>query len=260
LTNCPALHCVDLLFPNYSTRCICLGSVTDYCVNLLFTVYSPVVFANSSVLLLFSEPALSDPIKSKAREQGRLAALRWAEKHGGTEYSDDSDEKKSMHPPGHFFEVLNVLFTSRILLQHPRLKTLLVHNCDTTGVTCDTQLSLAFSCFFDVVLSICCFCKLCVFQNVARPSQQQMCDDDRSDGEKTRRQRRGTRRPRHEHNENRGTTLSLFSCSSFHDICAVVVLQISKVYWLLFFKYAICIIVLLMICNLFLFFSNDIWV
>ena len=52
----------------------------------------------------------------------------------------DDDRTKSLHPPGHFFEVVNVLFRSKVLLRFPKVKTLLVHNCDTTGVSLDAQM------------------------------------------------------------------------------------------------------------------------
>jgi galactokinase/mevalonate kinase-like predicted kinase len=81
-----------------------------------------------------------DENKQKVREAGRRAILDWARASGeGSDYTDNLPVQR-FNPPGHFYEVPNLLRTGllgRILEHHPNLKWLMVHNIDTLGATVD---------------------------------------------------------------------------------------------------------------------------
>jgi hypothetical protein len=81
-----------------------------------------------------------DENKQKVREAGRRAILDWARASGeGSDYTDNLPVQR-FNPPGHFYEVPNLLRTGllgRILERHPNLKWLMVHNIDTLGATVD---------------------------------------------------------------------------------------------------------------------------
>ncbi len=79
---------------------------------------------------------LLDDNKQKVREAGRRAILEWARGAGeGADYSDNVPEQR-FNPPGHFYEVPNLLrngVLARMLDTHPTLRWLMVHNIDTLG-------------------------------------------------------------------------------------------------------------------------------
>jgi galactokinase/mevalonate kinase-like predicted kinase len=81
-----------------------------------------------------------DENQQKVRDAGRRAILEWAKASGeGSDYTDNLPVQR-FNPPGHFYEVPNLVRTGllgRILEQHPGLKWLLVHNIDTLGATVD---------------------------------------------------------------------------------------------------------------------------
>jgi galactokinase/mevalonate kinase-like predicted kinase len=81
-----------------------------------------------------------DENKQKVREAGRRAILEWARgQREGSDYTDNVPIQR-FNPPGHFYEVPNLLrngVLAQLLDQHPRLNWLLVHNIDTLGVTLD---------------------------------------------------------------------------------------------------------------------------
>ena len=81
-----------------------------------------------------------DENKQKVREAGRRAILDWARATGeGTDYTDNLPEQR-FNPPGHFYEVPNLLRNgtlSRLLDAQPQLKWLMVHNVDTLGADLD---------------------------------------------------------------------------------------------------------------------------
>lgn len=81
-----------------------------------------------------------DENKQKVREAGRRAILDWARSQGeGNDYRDNTPIQR-FNPPGHFYEVPNLLrngVLSEVLLRYPNLKWLMVHNIDTLGVTLD---------------------------------------------------------------------------------------------------------------------------
>ncbi len=81
-----------------------------------------------------------DENKQKVREAGRRAILEWAKSQGeGHDYTDNLPIQR-FNPPGHFYEVPNLLrngLLAKILMDFPDLKWLMVHNIDTLGATVD---------------------------------------------------------------------------------------------------------------------------
>jgi UTP--glucose-1-phosphate uridylyltransferase len=81
-----------------------------------------------------------DENKQKVREAGRRAILEWAKTQGeGNDYTDNLPIQR-FNPPGHFYEVPNLLrngVLARMIDQFPRLQWLLVHNIDTLGANLD---------------------------------------------------------------------------------------------------------------------------
>lgn len=81
-----------------------------------------------------------DENKQKVREAGRRAILDWAKSMGeGSDYTDNLPIQR-FNPPGHFYEVPNLLRNgslARLLTDFPNLQWLMVHNIDTLGATVD---------------------------------------------------------------------------------------------------------------------------
>ncbi|MBX6311938.1 MAG: UTP--glucose-1-phosphate uridylyltransferase, partial [Isosphaeraceae bacterium] len=81
-----------------------------------------------------------DENKQKVRDAARRAILDWARACGeGTDYTDNIPIQR-FNPPGHFYEVPNLLrngVLARLLAEHPRLTWLFVHNIDTLGADLD---------------------------------------------------------------------------------------------------------------------------
>jgi galactokinase/mevalonate kinase-like predicted kinase len=81
-----------------------------------------------------------DENKQKVREAGRRAILEWARAAGeGSDYTDNLPIQR-FTPPGHFYEVPNLLrngVLAGLLRAHPRLRWLMVHNIDTLGADLD---------------------------------------------------------------------------------------------------------------------------
>ncbi len=79
-----------------------------------------------------------DENKQKVRDAVRQAILGWARSQGeGSDYTDNVPIQR-FNPPGHFYEVPNLLrngLLARLLNQYPNLKWLLVHNIDTLGAS-----------------------------------------------------------------------------------------------------------------------------
>ncbi len=84
-----------------------------------------------------------DENQQKIREASRRAILEWARNQGeGRDYTDNLPIQR-FNPPGHFYEVPNLLrngLLGQILKQYPNLKWLMLHNIDTLGATLDTAL------------------------------------------------------------------------------------------------------------------------
>jgi hypothetical protein len=76
----------------------------------------------------------------RVRESARRAILEWARSQGeGSDYTDNLPIQR-FTPPGHFYEVPNLLrngLLGRLLVDYPRLQWLMVHNIDTLGATLD---------------------------------------------------------------------------------------------------------------------------
>lgn len=81
-----------------------------------------------------------DENKEKVREAGRRAILEWVRAVGeGSDYSDNVPIQR-FNPPGHFYEVPNLLrngVLAELLERQPQLRWLLVHNIDTLGTAVD---------------------------------------------------------------------------------------------------------------------------
>jgi galactokinase/mevalonate kinase-like predicted kinase len=79
-----------------------------------------------------------DENKQKVRDAARRAILDWARSQGeGSDYTDNVPIQR-FNPPGHFYEVPNLLrngLLAQLLEDHPNLNWLLVHNIDTLGTT-----------------------------------------------------------------------------------------------------------------------------
>jgi UTP--glucose-1-phosphate uridylyltransferase len=90
-----------------------------------------------------------DENKQKVRDASRRAILGWARAQGeGTDYTDNVPIQR-FNPPGHFYEVPNLLrngVLGHLLDEFPRLQWLMVHNIDTLGANLDPGvLGLAIS-------------------------------------------------------------------------------------------------------------------
>jgi galactokinase/mevalonate kinase-like predicted kinase len=81
-----------------------------------------------------------DENKQKVREASRRAILEWARSQGeGADYTDNVPIQR-FNPPGHFYEVPNLLrngVLARLIDEFPRLRWLMVHNIDTLGANLD---------------------------------------------------------------------------------------------------------------------------
>ena len=81
-----------------------------------------------------------DVQKQKVRDATRCALLEWARTAGeGTDYGDNLPVQR-LNPPGHWYEVSNLLrngVLARLLRDHPQLRTLMLHNIDTLGADID---------------------------------------------------------------------------------------------------------------------------
>ena len=81
-----------------------------------------------------------DENKQKVRDASRRAILEWAQAAGeGSDYVDNLPLQR-FHPPGHFYEVPNLLRNgtlARLLNDRPNLRWLMVHNIDTLGADVD---------------------------------------------------------------------------------------------------------------------------
>jgi galactokinase/mevalonate kinase-like predicted kinase len=81
-----------------------------------------------------------DENKQKVRDASRRAILEWARTQGeGTDYIDNVPIQR-FNPPGHFYEVPNLLkngVLAELLERYPNLRRLMVHNIDTLGANLD---------------------------------------------------------------------------------------------------------------------------
>lgn len=81
--------------------------------------------------------------KQRVRDSVRRALRKWARDRGeGADYRDNLPEQ-CLHPPGHWWEVANLVrgnVLSRLLREQPELDALLLANVDTLGVSLDPAL------------------------------------------------------------------------------------------------------------------------
>ena len=81
-----------------------------------------------------------DEQKQKVREATREALLDWARAAGeGSDYLDNMPIQR-FNPPGHWYEVANLLrngVLAKLLQENPALKTIMLHNIDTLGADLD---------------------------------------------------------------------------------------------------------------------------
>lgn len=81
-----------------------------------------------------------DENKEKVREAGRRAIQDWTRSKGeGSDYVDNVPIQR-FNPPGHFYEIPNLLrngVLARLLDESPNLRWLMVHNIDTLGADVD---------------------------------------------------------------------------------------------------------------------------
>ena len=84
-----------------------------------------------------------DEQQQKVRESLRAALLRWAESAGEAGEYRDNLPLQCLHPVGHFYEVPNMLRNgtlAALLRERPQLRTLMLHNIDTTGANLDPEI------------------------------------------------------------------------------------------------------------------------
>ncbi len=79
-----------------------------------------------------------DENKQKVRDASRRAIMDWCQATGeATDYVDNAPLQR-FHPPGHFYEVPNLIIggtLGKMLKDHPALEWLMVHNIDSLGAT-----------------------------------------------------------------------------------------------------------------------------
>jgi hypothetical protein len=81
--------------------------------------------------------------QQKVRDSARSALLQWAESAGEASDYTDNLPQQCLHPVGHWYEVPNLLRNGTLadlLEERPQLKTLVLHNIDTVGMTLDPLL------------------------------------------------------------------------------------------------------------------------
>lgn len=84
-----------------------------------------------------------DEQQQKVRESLRAALSNWAHSQGeGSDYTENLP-LQCLHPVGHFYELPNLFrngVLAQLLRERPNLKTLLLHNIDTCGVSVEPAL------------------------------------------------------------------------------------------------------------------------
>jgi UDP-N-acetylglucosamine pyrophosphorylase len=83
-----------------------------------------------------------DEQKQKVREAVRGALMEWARAKGeGSDYLDNVAPQR-FNPPGHWFEIPNLLrngVLAKLIENYPQLDTLVLHNIDTLGISLDPE-------------------------------------------------------------------------------------------------------------------------
>ena len=81
-----------------------------------------------------------DENKQKVRDDVRRTLIAWAQERGEASDYVDNVPLQCFQPPGHWYEVPNLLrngVLARLLAERPKLKYLMVHNIDTLGADVD---------------------------------------------------------------------------------------------------------------------------
>jgi hypothetical protein len=84
-----------------------------------------------------------DVQQQKVRDSLRAALLQWAVSAGEASDYTDNLPQQCLHPVGHWYEVPNLLrngVLADLLDERPQLRTLVLHNIDTVGMTVDPSL------------------------------------------------------------------------------------------------------------------------
>jgi hypothetical protein len=84
-----------------------------------------------------------DVQQQKVRDSARSALIQWAQSAGEAADYTDNLPLQCLHPVGHWYEVPNLIRNGTLadLLElRPQLKTLVLHNIDTVGMTADPAL------------------------------------------------------------------------------------------------------------------------
>ncbi|MGE0761188.1 MAG: UTP--glucose-1-phosphate uridylyltransferase, partial [Pirellulaceae bacterium] len=84
-----------------------------------------------------------DEQQQKVRASLRAALLHWAQQAGEADDYVDNLPLQCLHPVGHWYEIPNMLrngLLGRLLVAHPALKYLFLHNIDTLGASLDPGL------------------------------------------------------------------------------------------------------------------------
>jgi hypothetical protein len=84
-----------------------------------------------------------DEQQQKVRDSARAALAGWAVATGEASNYTDNVPLQCLHPVGHFFEIPNLIRNgtlAALLRDRPQLKTLFMHNIDTTGADLDPAL------------------------------------------------------------------------------------------------------------------------
>ncbi len=84
-----------------------------------------------------------DVQQQKVRDSLRAALIHWAQSAGEASDYTDNLPQQCLHPVGHWYEIPNLLQNGTLaglLVSHPQLKTLVLHNIDTVGMHVDPAL------------------------------------------------------------------------------------------------------------------------
>lgn len=84
-----------------------------------------------------------DEPRQKMRDSIRAAWVAWARAEGEAADYVHNRPEQCLHPPGHWFELTNLLRNGRLaslLDRQPKLRTLVIHNLDTLGFSIDAAL------------------------------------------------------------------------------------------------------------------------
>ncbi len=144
----PLPHAISTSFLTHAPTALALESSPDhgYAGPLYLSpgrsISHRLVPMRRDLVFLWEEMAqeMLDAQRQKVRDGVRASLTRWAGEAGeGTNYTDNVALQR-FNPPGHWYEVPNLLrngVLKRMLADRPQLDTLMVHNVDTLGANVD---------------------------------------------------------------------------------------------------------------------------